>query len=285
MQIVPAGSFKHGTAKLQASTSTMVSIGGNDGGAILIQSATTKDYQLSTNFGLSQELFNNTANIEGISNQSLSPNTLYSVYIANIDGKEWNNELQFWPTFDNNNPTLENNGLYVNSKNGSTYLGQIYTNNCNIITVMGSTENLVQNCYSHFNPWSFGFQTTQVSGSFKKSMSGSQSTPSILTVTEGISDCPIFNGQLTFKGGCPGSTVSYYIKVEGTSIGAIGGSNWVCNSPIQTVKILNPFRTHVLNSMWGSAPPIGIYKATPVIIYTGIIPLIYSTELLGQLYL
>ncbi len=288
--------FKHGAAKLQSGTSSQLCLTSNDGGMILAQSATTGDF---TPFSLSPagrnvECFNGTCYVEGVANQSLQPNTLYSVYLHNLDGTDANCQLQFWRTFQGFNPTIDPHGIYVGNTGGIniglTYLGQLYTGNSNISTLIAPGEHLQQPCYSHYNPWTFGFQTTDVQcNAFHQAMSGVQQSPTILTVTEGISESPEFVGHLNFYGNdvlTIGGTVSYFIQVSGTAINGNGGSQaWTVSSPTQYLTIGKDNQWYSLTANWMSAPPIGVYVARPVISYTGNGSILYRTSILGKLSL
>ncbi len=268
--------FKHGCAKLQSASSSLLCLTSNDGGELLIYNTETKDYMpvpLGPG-GINQELFNNSANVEDILNSSLKPNTLYSVYL-NSDCT-----LRFYETFKRGNPTLDGYGIYIHPINKSVYVGQVYSGNNNISTIITPSIHMQQPCYSHFNPWLFGFQTTVLIGNkFTKSMNGVQQYPSLLTVTEGISECFKINGSLNFKGGFFG-TISYCIEVNGTSI----DGPWVSSSPKQTVSTKH-FSWQLLTATWMSAPPIGVYTVKPVIEFTGFGKLEYKTHLLGELSL
>ena len=288
--------FKHGAAKLQSGSSSQLCLTSNDGGMILAQSALTGDFMpipLGPG-GLNQECFNNTACVMGTVNQSLAANTLYSVYLRNLDGTTWNNRLEFWPTFSGFNPTLQGNGLYVGNTGGVNiglmYLGQLWTANSDIATVIAPAENLKQPCYSHFNPWTFGFQTTfKQCNNFTQGMSGTQSSPSILTVTEGLSESPEFSASLQFYGNAAntiGGYVTFGIEVSGTAINGAGGSTpWSVTTELQRWTITKDNQWITLTANWMSAPPIGVYTAKPVINYTGSGSILYRCGLLGKLSL
>lgn len=288
--------FKNGAAKLQTGSSSQLCLTGNDGGMILVQSASTGDFMpisLSP-AGRNVECFNGTCYVEGVANQSLQPNTLYSVYLHNLDGTDANCQLQFWRTFSGFNPTINPNGIYVGNTGGIniglTYLGQLYTGNSDISTRIAPADHLYQPCYSHFNPWNFGFQTTDVQcNAFNQGMSGVQQAPTILTVTEGISECPDIFGTLNFYGNDPstiGGTVSYCIQVSGTAINGSGGSQpWTSSSPMQYLTITKDNAWMSIISKWQSAPPIGVYVVRPIINYTGSGSILYRTNLLGNIYL
>lgn len=283
--------FKHGAAKLQSGSSSQLCLTSNDGGEILVQSATTGEYipiALSP-AGINQECFNHTANIMGVPNQSLQANTLYSCYLRNTNGLENGCHHEFYPTFQGFNPTIDPNGLYVGNTGGINiglmYLGQLWTGNSNISTIISPAEHMQQPCYSHFNPWTFGFQTTitQVNA-FNAGMSGVQSSPSILTVSEGISESPEFTGFLNFYGNDPstiGGFVTYCIEVSGMSIDGA----WNVRSPVQYFTLTKDNAWYSLTANWMSAPPIGVYTARPVITYSGGGSILYRTQLLGKLAL
>lgn len=283
--------FKHGVAKLQSATPTLLCLTGNDGGNILVQSATTGEYMPVSlgPAGRNQECFNNTAYVKGVPNQSLAPNTLYSVYLRNFDGTEDGSRLDFWPTFEGFNPTIDPNGLYVGNTGGINiglmYLGQLWSGDSNISTLIAPSMHMRQPCYSHFNPWTFGFQTDVLqSNAFTSGMSGPQPAPTILTVTEGISESPSFSGLLNFYGNDPstiGGLVTYCLEVSGTSI----DGPWSVRSPIQyhTITKDNAWVTLVAN--WNSAPPIGVYTARPVISYSGSGSILFRSSILGNLSL
>lgn len=288
--------FKHGAAKLQSGSSSQLCLTGNDGGMILAQSATSGDftpYSLSP-AGRNVECFNGSCCVEGVPSQSLQPNTLYSVYLHNLDGTDANCQLQFWRTFAGFNPTIDPHGIYVGNTGGIniglTYLGQLYTGSSNISTLVAPGEHLQQPCYSHYNPWTFGFQTTfkQVN-SFTQGMSGTQSSPSILTVTEGVSESPEFTGTLQFYGNASntiGGYVTFGIEVSGTAINGVGGSTpWSVTTELQRWTITKDNQWITLTANWMSAPPIGVYTAKPVINYTGAGSLLYRCGLLGKLSL
>lgn len=296
MSIFSQLNFKHGAAKLQSASSSLLCLTSNDGGEILVQSAVTGDLipiALSPG-GINQELFNATASVMGTPNQTLAANTLYSVYLKNLDGLETGCVLDFWPTFSGYNPTLQANGMYIGNTGGPNiglmYVGQIWTGSSNISTVISPADHMAQPCYSHFNPWTFGFQTNEVQlTSFVQANSGVQSTPSILTVTEGISECPGFTGLLNFYANTAasiGGYVTFYIQVSGTGINGSGGSTaWTVNSPVQFLTIKNDNTWYSLSAEWMSAPPIGVYTAKPYIAYTGAGSLTIHTSLLGKLSL
>lgn len=285
------GYFKHGAAKLQTGTPTQLCLTSNDGGMILVQNAVTGDYMpvsLSP-AGRNVECFNNTACVEGVENQSLAPNTLYSVYLRNLDGTEENCRLEFWRTFQGHNPTIDMNGLYVGNTGGINvglmYLGQLWTGNSNVGTRIAPQPDLYQPCYSHFNPWKFGFQSTVVQlNGFNAQSSGVIASPSILTVTEGISDCPEISAALNFYGNDPstiGGYVTFCIEVKGQSVDGA----WSVRSPEQRWTITKDNAWISLNAQWMSAPPIGVYTARPVITYQGGGSLTCQVQLLGKLYL
>src|SRR5947209_9173701 len=182
--------YKHGAAKLQSSSSTVLSLTGNDGGNILVQSATTGNFMPVAlgPAGINQNLFNGTADVMFQPNQSLQAQTLYSVYLRNLDGTESGCVMSFWPTFQGYNPTIissgDGMGMYVANTGGVNvglmYLGQVFTGASDISTVIGPAASMRQPCYSQFNPWKFGFQTTPVVASaFTTAQNGVQASPTI----------------------------------------------------------------------------------------------------------
>jgi hypothetical protein len=263
--------YRHGNARLNANDSSNLALVSNDGGEILVQNSSTGDYFPVALYpsGIVQNLFNNTAYVMGTANQSLSSNTLYSVYLMNLDGTESGCVMDFWPTFSGYNPIIESNGMFVANTGGvdigKMYLGQIWTGSSNIQTVM-TGDNLQQCAFSHFNPWCFGFQTNQNNVNFSPSMNGAQSSPSILFASEGIVGCSVIHGQLIIVGNNVGSTINFSIQVSGTAIDGSGGSqSWTVSSPMVNKTITTTNCCETLSAVWMSAPPIGIYTAKPVI--------------------
>lgn len=279
--------FKHGAAKLQSASSSLLCLTSNDGGELLVQSATTGKWMPLTlsPAGLNQELFNNTACVEGVPNKSLSPNTLYSVYIKNLDGTEAGCKMDFYRTFAGFNPGIDISGIYIGNTGGPniglTYVGQVFTGNNDISTIIGPCPNMRQPVYSHFNPWTFGFQSTSVIiPNFTQANNG-PTGPSILTVTEGISESPEFTALCgTYALTLP-QTIEFYIEVSGMSI----TGPWSSRSPSQyfTCNHTSSWFTMVAN--WMSAPPIGVYTARPVIKLLNPGTCYISTSILGKLTL
>lgn len=295
MSLFSQSNFKHGACKLQASTGTMLSLTSNDGGNLLIQNAVTGElYPVATGPGgmPNQELFNNTACVEGVSNQSLLLNTLYSVYIRDTNGNENYIKFEFWRTFSGYNPTLNGDGLYIGRTGGPNiglmYVGQLYTGDGDIRSVLDPTlKDLKQFCYSHFNPWTFGWQTKTVEVSGTESSNWESQLPSIVTVTEGLSESPKASGFVNYYATLPGGYISYFIRVKGTGVDELtGSSEWCVDSPIQYGSPMGAaYRWSSLTANWLSAPPIGVYTIQPVIKYVGPGNIVFRTQLLGELTL
>lgn len=294
MSIFSQLNFKFGAAKLNSNNANELALVGNDGGEILVYSPITSDFiSCALNpGGLVQNLFNNTCYIMGVANQTAAANTLYSVYLRNLDGTENGCVMDLWPTLSGYNPDLNNSNMYIKTINDVPliYLGQVWTGSSDISTIISPATDLRQPCYSHFNPWNFGFQSTVVQSSpFTQGMSGVQSSPSILTVTEGISECPSFHASLNFYGNDPatvGGFVEFYIQVSGQCIdGAGGGTTWTSNSPTQYLTVKNHSTFYQMTAEWMSAPPIGVYTAKLVVNYTGSGSLLYRSQMLGRLSL
>lgn len=295
MSIFSQLNFKHGTAKLQSASSSLLCLTGNDGGNILVQDAISGNYMpvALSPFGINQELFNGTAHVEGVANQTLTANTLYSVYLKNPDGIEANSYLEFWRTFSGFNPTIDPNGLYVGNTGGINislmYVGQIWTGNSDISTIVALTAHLKQPCYSHFNPWHFGFQTTTLTiNSFTQANNGVQNGLSILSVTEGISECFEVSGFVGVYGVSlsASTTIQYQIQVSGTCINGSGGSAaWTSLSPAKYLTIPATSQWVNIEAEWMSAPPIGVYVIQPVISLLNPATCIIQTALLGKLSL
>jgi len=282
--------FKFGAAKLQASNKSLLSLTSNDGGEMLVQSATSGDY-ISVALGpggLNQECFNGTAIVNGQQNQSLLSNTLYSVYLRNLDGNEYNCKLEFWETFKGHNPIIEGNGLYVANTGGVNiglmYLGQVFTQNNDISTLIFASAHLKQCVYSHFNPWKLGFQTDVIPTTLNENASGRQVAPTILTVTEGIADAQDISASINFYGTHSQVLISFCIEVNGTAIDEKGGSqHWMLRSPLQYLTIANANCWYQLNANFMSAPPIGVYTVYPIINYKGPGSITCHTQILGKL--
>ncbi len=268
--------FKHGTGKLQASTSSMLSLTSQDGGNVLVKSAIDGSYiPVDLNpAGLNQECFNNTAYVSGIPNQSLSSNTLYSVYLRNLDGNTTpnpaSNIFDFYPTLSNGQPgSIDMNGLYLgpNTTSQYMYLGQVYTGNNDLSPIIGSAADMRQNVFSHIGQvWTLGYQTTNVcNNSFTMANNGIQSSPSIFTVTEGVCECPEFTGTINFLSTStpPANTyIAFCLQITGQGIDHMGGGgSYSVQSPLQYLTIRNAFEWQQGIVKWKSAPSIGTCKA------------------------
>lgn len=285
----------HGQCYLTASTNSLLSLSGWHGGNLYVKSVTTGDYlelALGPN-GIGQELFNGTAYVHGVPNQSLAPDSLYSVYVRNLNGLPYigppHNVLDFYVTFAGYDIQTNGDCITIGPPpiDNLTYVGLVFTGNSNISTVIGPSDHMRQTVYSHYNQIFLGFQSNVVSVSgFTQGMSGIQASPSILLVTEGLSDCPVIDGTLNFHCNVEdGDYVSYQIVVKGTAINGTGGFQpWESRSPLQFHSVTKANRWQQLTATWQSAPPIGVYTAYPVINYFGSGSLTYRTQLLGKLH-
>ncbi len=285
--------FKFGQCKLQATSATRLDLTSHDGGNILVQNVTTGQYYpiaLGPGGSTGQELFNGTAFVEGVANQSLASNTLYSVYLKDIDGNETRVKMDFYRTFSGYNPTVEGNGLFVGNTGGPNiglmYLGQVYTDNNNVTSVLAPAKDLKHRTYSHFLPWTFGFQTTTQVIKMRQATDISTLIPTILTVSEGISEGPEAYGSINFYSDKQNDLVTYQIEVSGTAIDGAGGSvAWSSLSPIQYATIGHTYNWQQLSAFWASAPPIGVFTIKPVITYSGTGNLVVRTQLCGRITL
>ncbi len=260
--------YKHGKCKLQCGVPSLLCLTSHDGGSLVVQSATTGEYipiKLGPE-GLNQECFNNTAVVDEQENKSLVPNTLYSVFVRNLDGTEEGNRLEFITSCQGFNPLIiESNGFYVANTGGPNiglmYVGQVFSGNSDMSSHMAPSKYLTCPVSSHFNEWNFGFQSTPIiKSNFTPANNGLQTDPTILFVTEGISSCPTIQATLDFLPLVDNTTFEFCIHVSGQTI----TGSWVTTSIVRycTGKFGNWTN---IDALWQSAPPVGVYTAKLVI--------------------
>lgn len=137
------------------SPSTALSTSTWDGGGLLVRNPVTGGFQM--HYGVhalpAQELFSGTAYVQGVANQSLSPNTFYYVYRFDPTGTNvFNLEYDFYPNVANAGPTIGDLGIFVKTGDASrTFVGFLYTGSSDI-GFKGSGVQPQKMVFSWFNP-------------------------------------------------------------------------------------------------------------------------------------
>jgi hypothetical protein len=133
---------------------------------VLVLNPLTNQFRICRFFGTAQDLFNNTAYVGGIANQSLANNTFYYVYCFNPDGgNETDLRLDFYPAAPGNQPASSEEGFQIKSGDRTrTFIGHVYVRN-NSVQFLGSGTTGVQ-ILGHTvngNPWVIPIQTNTIS--------------------------------------------------------------------------------------------------------------------------
>lgn len=160
----------HGSVVLGISGSTGVALNPWDGGCLLVWNPTTEAYRMvRLNGSLTQaNLFNSTAYVDGVANQSLSLDTFYFVYVFNVDGA---NPFDLAFDFSETVQGVNDFGLLVKSDDDTrTLVGWLYTG-AGDMEFVGSGPDCSILVHSRYNPTllqaqTFGIDETGVTNTY-----------------------------------------------------------------------------------------------------------------------
>ena len=289
--------FGHGTIKLAAATPTTLSLFQDDGQGLLLWNPGTSSYRMVRLPSITTgNIFSgNNIILNGVAAQNLANNKLYSIYVNNFTAtNQFDNNLEFWETYSGVGvaawgPTISDVGTYVKptvaggsvGDNTRTFVGTIYTGVGTIQNEINPAAAMCNRVYSHFpkNRWKFGYQTTVVTNTASSAVLTTQTTPSICSPTEGISDSPRFDAKAVFTCDTSGTTVSFRISISGTSF---NGTPYTGTSPTYTAGVPYANAPVHLTAAWESAPPMGFFTAkTDIAVSAGSCSV--ATDILGHI--
>jgi len=289
--------FGHGSIKLQASSATALAISQDDGQAVLLWNSATSAFRMVRldSITVSNIFAGNSTIVNGVANQNLANNKLYSIYVNGTTPTNQNvTNIEFWETYSGVGvtawgPVINEIGIYVKpttaggavADNTRTFVGTIFTGVGTIANDINPAAAMCNRVYSHFskNRWKFGYQTTVVSNATSSAVLTTQTTPSICTPTEGISDSPRFDAKATFTCDTSGTTVSFRISITGT---AFNGSAYTGTSPTYTEGVPYANAPVHVTAAWESAPPMGFFTAkTDIAVSAGSCTV--DTDILGHI--
>lgn len=238
----------------------------------------------------------NTTIVNGVANQNLAADKLYSVYVRNATPtNQYDNVLEFWESYSGVGviawiPTTCNMGTYCKSQSAGgaqpgdpayTYVGIVYTKGGSVETVIAPAAAMGSRVYPHFpkNRWKFGYQTTVVSNATSSAVLTTQTTPSIDSTTEGISDSPRFDAKAMATCDTSGAIVSFRISINGV---AYNGNTFTATSPTTTNTVSSAGLPVPLTAYWESAPSMGWLQArTDIAVSVG--SCTFDTNILGHI--
>jgi len=285
----------HGMFKLQAGSSTTMFLGSENGGAVLGWDSTTSTHRLARlNPGgqCPMNLFNNTALIDGVANQSAADKLYYVMLepqIGTVDpASPPSNCMSLWSADSTTYQLTVSNpyGIYVLDNNGvvdqtRVFLGVVrptagsITNNINPAAAM----NLAVFSDSIMTRWKFGYQTTVVSNATSSAVLTTQTTPSISAPSLGIDESPRFDAKATATCDTSGTTISFRIIFTGT---AFNGAPQTNQSPTYTAGVPYANAPVHITASWESAPSTGYYTAqTQIAVSAG--SCTFATDILGHI--
>lgn len=289
--------FGHGRVKLQAAAPHDLSISQEDGQGLLMWNSTTSSWRMVRlpSITVADIFAGNTTTVNGVANQNVSTNQLYSIYVRNLTAtNQYDNTLEFWSTYLGVsvlgwNPTICDLGIYgkptvaggSTCDNAYTFVGTVWTGAGSITNAIAPAAAMGNFVYAHFpsSRWKFGYQTTVVSNSTSSAVLATQTTPSIGSVTEAISDSPRFDAKAVATCDTAGATASFRISISGTSF---NGAAFTATSPTYTAGVPSAGIPVHLTAAWESAPPMGFYTAkTDIAVSVG--SCTFATDILGHL--
>lgn len=275
--------FPNGSVTLQASTADTISLlaaTGGPGGAILQWNSTAGAYRLVRVMPLaaySQNLFNSTADVEGVTNQTLANSKLYGVYLNPQSGAGGSTAISpaaptmsFWRFEATYYPSINAAGLLVlTDGNGVQYdqyhfLGLVYTRVADITNYIAPTDARMGNAvYSHYflGRERFGYNTTPHANTTSSTSYVTQTLPAVETVTEGISDGPSYVGRTMVTCTTDARTATVKMVLSGTGyVSGIGGA-FSGESQEASVYLPTANKPAMVYTFWESAPPISQFVA------------------------
>lgn len=273
--------FGNGKVKLQSSGASTLSLTQDNGQALLLQNPITGGFRLCAVPTITNSnVFGSSNYVEGVANQALSANQLYSVYCWNTDGtNDQAVALDFYRMYTGVGaeawtPTLNELGFYVKKDsiggstydNSRTYVGQVWTGSSTIATVLNGTD-LAAPVQSHYNRWRFPMMSSQVvKTGITTGSTSRQTTPTALVSNDGIEQCPEFRLHCNYKNSTAGMTGTISLKIEGTSF---NGAAFNATSPV--AKFTTPIANYwgQINTEWGVAVPQGVFSVFPLLTVDG----------------
>lgn len=283
----------HHLNKLQSASATALNLDQDNGHGLLLWNPLTSAFRMVNTPSIAiANVFSAVNNVEGVANQPLVANQMYSVYVRNTDGgNEQAVEMSFWRTnigagvgWD---PVTNEYGFYVKPAsvgrvgidNTYTYVGMIYTGGTSVESIINGSALQVHVC-GHFNKWPFMLRSTRsVLGAFTTAQNGIQAVPRGRVVTDGISHTPHWWYKVSFKAPAGQTrTISMGIDVTGT---AFDGSAFTVDSATYdgtgnrvAATATNGGWANVSND-WGVAVPMGFFEARPYIAVDGTLEELY----------
>ncbi len=289
--------FGHGTVKLQAGGATTLTISQEDGQGLLLWNSATSAFRMVrlASISITNVFAGNSTYVNGVANQNLSANKLYAFYVNNTDPTNQNaTRLEAWEFYSGVgtvawNPIINEIGIFVKptTANGSTpdntrtYVGVCWTAASDISNEIAPAAAMGVKCFAHFakNRWKFGYQTTVVSNAIASASLTTQTTPSVLAVSEGITDSPRFDAKAVATCDTSGTTISFRISLAGT---AFNGNTFTAVSPTYTAGVPYVNAPVQISASWESAPATSAMTAkTDIAVSAG--SCTFATDILGHL--
>lgn len=282
----------HGRMKFSgadASPTKSVALYQDDGQGMMMWNSATLAYRLQRMPSITNSDISTTTNmVNGVCNQALASNQLYSVYVSNKNPttcaddptNALSNTLEFWSTYlgvgvPGWNPTTNELGLYVKptvaggstADNSRTYVGMLWTGPSHDVGVVLTGSALAFPTQSHFHPWLFPVQsdTVTVSG-FTTGTPTLQTTPSLLVVSEGVEMLPLIKILASYKNTMSGTTAT--LAIQQTQI-CYNGATQVLTSRTMRQVATEANKWYHFEVDYGNASCMGVYTAQPLISVDG----------------